>query len=256
MCTVATKTKTCTQVAVCAWAAAECIEDVAKTASNTSTCLSAVQSVHTAAMGTGLWNETAAYTDCSNAFCHFLNISVSTTTAGTCADGTSFVQAAKNVCKYGPISVQASFKFGSGNFSAIVSNSTAKTAAMDCIETDLENHLRYPVNVYDIVITDAATGAARVDFEVYAPASQWEAKLASADGNANWLICFNAAKFAQYGGTGTFGAPTFSVATPTPSPPTTPGTTPTPATPPPASASMMWSAVQIIVAVVAVLVIA
>jgi hypothetical protein len=237
---------TCDKAASCSEAFLECMEAKAKTVPATgdacSTALSALRvGLGQLASGVGLWNTSSVHTACKYAVCTLYN----ETSTGTCTTANSY----EAVCSGSPIVYTGIVTF-SGNWSKILNNATALAEAKTCLALDLTNHLRFPVTI--VSITADASGGAKVEYTVDAPKVAIEAELASANNSTAWLKCLTAAKFAELGGTGTL-KPTFSE-TPTPAPGGP--TPPTPPTPPPAGASMMWSAVQVIAAVVAVLVIA
>jgi hypothetical protein len=238
---------TCDKAATCSEAFLECMEAKARTVPvSGDPCSAPLSSLRagltTLGTGVGMWNTSSVHTSCKYAVCRLYN----ETSTGTCTTLNDY----EAVCSGSPVTFTGIVSF-SGNWSKIFGNTTALEQAKACLKLDLQNHLRFPVTI--VSVTQAtATGGAKVEYTVDAAKGSIEAELASANNSTAWLKCLTAAKFAELGGTGTL-KPVFSD-TPTP----TPGgpTPPTPPTPPPAGASMMWSAVQVISAVVAVLVIA
>lgn len=243
------KLASCDTSARCAEKFLECMEAAARAATNTDACMAPLKNLHDGLVllstGMGMWNTSNQYTACKYAVCMLYNA----TTTGTCNATNDYAA----VCYGSPVTFSGVLTL-SGNWSAIFANGTALKEAEKCLALDLTNHLRFPVTI--ISITKDANGGAMVEYTVDAAKASIEQQLNAAQNSTAWLQCLSAAKFAALGGTGTL-KPIFSD-TPTPvpggSPPPSPPTPPP--TPPPAGASMMWSAVQVIAAVVAVLVIA
>jgi hypothetical protein len=240
---------TCDKASSCSEAFLECMEAKARTVPVSGDACSAPLStlrigLNSLSSGVGMWNTSSVHTSCKYAVCLLYN----ETSTGTCTTLNSY----EAVCSGSPVTFSGIITL-SGNWSKIFSNATALAEAKACLVSDLTNHLRYPVSI--ISVTADASGGAKVEYTVDAAKGAVEAELTSANNSTAWLKCLTAAKFAELGGTGTL-KPTFSD-TPTPTPGGTPPSPPTPPpTPPPAGASMMWSAVQVLAAVVAVLVIA
>jgi len=217
---------------------------------NTSACYASLAALHDSLVllvsGAQQWNNSVAFQACNWEACLIYNAS----TSGTCNSTNNY----QSVCMKSPITFTGQFTL-SGNFSKIFSNATALEALKVCLATDLTNHLRYPTWI--LSVSKNADDTITVVFNVGAPKSAIDSELSTAEGNTNWMKCLNAAKFAELGGTGTLGGPTFTD-TPTPLPAgSTPNPTPSPSTPSPTSGSaVMWSAAPIISAVVAILMIA
>jgi hypothetical protein len=249
-CTGASTTASCDKGRDCAMDFLKCINDAANMLTNTSACYAPLAALHDSFVllvsGAQQWNASVAFMSCNWEVCKLYNA----TTSGTCNSTNNY----QSVCMRSPITYTGQFIL-SGNFSKIVLNATALAALKECLATDLTNHLRYPTWI--ISVSKNADDTITVVFNVGAPKSAIDSELIKAAGNTNWMTCLSAAKFAELGGVGTLGGPTFGE-TPTPSPP---GTTPTPgspspSTPAPSSAAIMWSAAPIISAVVAILMIA
>jgi hypothetical protein len=241
--TCATKTANCSQTHLCTKTLFKCIIDEATAAVNNSACMTAVSGLHSSlvAVTSGFkdWNMSTAFSDCNREACLLYNQSAS----GVCTGADAF----STICEMSPISFTGTLRLG-GNFTNIFSNSTSKAALAACLKSDLNNHLRYPTTV-DSYTLDAATGNCVVQFTVYTAYASVDQQIKEMEKGTAWMTCLTAEKFAALGGTGTL---TSEVTLQFPTPPATPD----PNAAPPASASMMWSALQIIVAVVAVLVIA
>jgi hypothetical protein len=255
----ATTTATCTPAAVkppcatisgCARSYIRCVDDLALSVANTSSCFTPLVLVRTAALALSAgqaYNESIMYRACHAWTCHTFN----DTAIANCTLPYDYV------CQT-PVHFTFQIKL-LGDFTKILANASAKAELITCIQADLASYLGFPTNV--TAVTASAEPGLLVD-AVAAVSKEnpiLKARLASlTPTNKAWLVCLTQAKFASLGGNGTlsFGGPVTPAPPPTPSPP--PGATPIPTTPSPRSgaSSLTWTLAQALVAIVAVLVMA